>query len=148
MSQEVELYDRTRSNASDTHDGELQATTSVPSLIPTNRARQLTVLVSSFLTVALTIGLNQAYGVFLGYYVNPSTTQKAFLPPSQTENKALVAFIGTLGAGLTWGGSIFVNPLMARTKSLKAITVPGALLISLGYLLAGSCHQVRRCSYT
>jgi len=53
-----------------------------------------------------------------------------------------MAFVGTLGAGLTWGGSIFVNPLMARVKDPRKLTLAGATLIGLGYVLAGSSHNI------
>ena len=57
------------------------------------------------------------------------------LPPKEASNSALIAFIGTLGAGLTWGGSIYVNPLMSHYHP-NQIAVPGCLLISTGFLLA------------
>lgn len=136
---EVQLEDQ--SNIAASALGRLQVTDIGPTLLPTTKVRQLTVLISSFLTVFLTIGLNQAYGVFLGYYVDPNP-REPFLPLSQTENTAVVAFVGTLGAGLTWAGSIFVNPLMSRTEDFRYITVAGACLISSGYILAGSCNQV------
>jgi hypothetical protein len=57
-------------------------------------------------------------------------------------SKALLAFVGTMGTGLTWGGSIFVNPIMARVKDPRWITAVGAVLIFLGYLLASFSHKV------
>ena len=135
MSQDIELRDQE------------PPITTTSSLLPVTRTRQITILISSFLTCALTIGVNQAYGVFLDYYINPAvSSREQFLPQAQAENKALVAFVGTLGAGLTWAGSIVVNPMMAslskRGVSFKPITIAGAVLLSLGYLLAGSCSQV------
>lgn len=129
-------------------------------LLPTTRKRQIVVLISAFCTVFQTIGklvdtaieacfnhiagINQAYGVFQNYYVSTAGSPDSILPPSQASNKALVAFIGTLAAGLTWGGSIFVNPLMARTKDLRWLTLAGVLLMSLGYGLAGFSTRVSR----
>ncbi|KAI9820639.1 MAG: hypothetical protein M1827_005008 [Pycnora praestabilis] len=111
-------------------------------LAATNRRRQTIVLISSFLAVFQTIGINQAYGVFQGYYVTGSGGPDAVISVTQAHNKALVAFVGTLGAGLTWGGSIFVNPMMARFKNPKWITMSGALLMSVGYGLAGFSTQI------
>jgi MFS family permease len=116
-----------------------------PRLRPVTKRRQITVLLSAFFAVFLTIGLNQAYGVFLAYYVSTGSDPNGpdpFLPPSTADNKALLAFVGTLGAGLTWAGSIVVNPLMARLKDPRYITVAGAGLIAGGYLMASGCKQV------
>ncbi|MCJ1451541.1 hypothetical protein MMC28_001880 [Mycoblastus sanguinarius] len=93
---------------------------------------QITVLLTAFLSVFQTIGPNLSYGVFQNYY-----TTSTLLPASEVSNKALIALVGTLGAGLTWGGSIYVNPLMARCRNPSRIAVPGALLMSAGFLLAG-----------
>jgi len=115
-----------------------------PALTAVSRSRQLTILTCAFFDVFITIGLNQAYGIFLTYYLDPNkNASQRILPPSQLKNKALVAFVGTLAAGLTWGGSIFVNPLMARTKDPRKITLFGAVLLGLGYVLASFSRAVR-----
>lgn len=56
---------------------------------------------------------------------------------------ALVALVGTLGYGLTWGGGIFVNPLIVRVKNLKLITLTGTFIMSLGLILASFSTKVR-----
>jgi hypothetical protein len=112
-------------------------------LLPVSRSRQLSILLCSFFDVFITIGLNQSYGVFLTYYLDEANNSRdPFLPPDQVRSKALTAFVGTLAAGLTWGGSIFVNPIMARTKDPRKITFAGAILIGLGYVLASFCNKV------
>lgn len=67
------------------------------------------------------------------------------LPASASDQPALVAFVGTLGAGLTWGGSIVINPLMARVEdwslgrwkgNVKWLTTAGVLCMSVGFGLA------------
>ena len=110
-------------------------------LRPITRNRQILVLISAFLTIVVTIGFNQAYGVFQSYYI--STTQ-TMLPRSTSQDSALVAFVGTLGYGLTWGGSIFVNPLMARlgVKGTRWLGVLGVLVMSAGFGLASFSTQV------
>lgn len=114
-----------------------------PAMLPVSRQRQFSILICSFFTVFITIGMNQSYGVFLTYYLDPVNNEReAFLPANQLNSKALIAFVGTLGAGLTWGGSIFVNPLMARVQDPRRITLAGAALIGLGYVLAGFSHNV------
>lgn len=60
----------------------------------------------------------------------------------ERSNKALVAFVGTLGAGLTWSGSIFVNPLMSRAPSLQHISLAGAVLMTVAYALASLCERL------
>lgn len=114
-----------------------------PAMRPVSRKRQMSVLICAFLDVFITIGLNQAYGVFLNYYVTDGSSPKdPFLPKSEVSSKAMVAFVGTLAAGLTWGGSIFVNPIMARSKDPRWITGSGAVMIGAGYVLASFCHKV------
>jgi hypothetical protein len=110
-------------------------------LRPMTRQRQILVLISSFLTICITIGFNQAYGVFQSYYISPTQTM---LPKSTRNDSALVAFVGTLGAGLTWGGSIVVNPIIARLgiKGTRGIGVLGVLFMSLGFGLASLSTQV------
>ncbi|KAF2095281.1 major facilitator superfamily protein [Rhizodiscina lignyota] len=114
----------------------------VHELLPTTRRRQFLVLVSGFFAVFLTIGVNQAYGVFQSYYVSSSSESNAILSPSEAANTALVAFIGTLAAGLTWAGSIFVNPLMARCSDPRYLTTAGAACMCAGYALAGFSSSI------
>src|SRR4051812_15587257 len=75
-------------------------------LRPVSKNRQTLVLISSFLTIVITVGLNQSYGVFQAYYISPSQT----ILTSSDNSPALVAFVGTLASGLTWSGSILINP--------------------------------------
>lgn len=110
---------------------------------PVTRKQQTSILICAFFDVFVTIGLNQAYGVFLSYYLSEGSSEKdPFLPKSEVSSKAMVAFVGTMAAGLTWGGSIFVNPIMARTKDPRYITGAGAILVGLGYVLASFSHRV------
>ncbi|KAK5303419.1 hypothetical protein LTR99_005181 [Exophiala xenobiotica] len=114
-----------------------------PAMRPVSRKRQTSILLCAFMDVFVTIGLNQAYGVFLNYYLTDGSSEKdPFLPKSEVSSKAMLAFVGTLAAGLTWGGSIFVNPIMARSKDPRRITGAGAVLIGAGYVLASFCHKV------
>ena len=118
------------------HDAEL-------AFLPVSRRKQASILICAFLGQVLTSGLNQAYGVFLEYYLDPVNNKRdKFLPPSQLENKAIIAFVGTLSAGLTPGGSILVNPLMAWTKDFRKITLAGAICLALGHILASFSHNI------
>jgi drug/metabolite transporter (DMT)-like permease len=109
-------------------------------LRPVTQRRQILILLSSFLTICITIGFNQSYGVFQSYY---TSSEQDMLPPDAQSQSALIAFVGTLGAGLTWGGSIVVNPLMARVKDVRYLTVGGVLCMSAGFGLASLSTQVR-----
>lgn len=109
-------------------------------LRPVTKKRQIWVLVSAFLTICITIGFNQSYGVFQRAY---SSEEGNMIPPSQAENTALIAFIGTLGAGLTWAGSVVISPLMERVSSTRYITLSGVVLMSLGFGLASISTQAR-----
>lgn len=110
-------------------------------LRPITRQRQIIILISSFLTICITIGLNQSYGVFQSYYISPAQNM---LPKTTGNEGALVAFVGTLGSGLTWAGSIVVNPMMTRlgAKGPKHICIMGVVFISLGFGLASLCKEV------
>jgi uncharacterized membrane protein len=112
-----------------------------PELLPITRKRQILVLISGFLTICITIGFNQSYGVFQNYYISPTQTM---LPKSAANQGALVAFIGTLGYGLTWGGSIVVNPTMARmgVRGVRGLGILGVFFMSLGFVLASFSTQV------
>lgn len=111
-------------------------------LTPITRQRQATVLLSSFLVIFVTIGFNQSYGVFQSYYISPTQTMLSGPPGNEG---ALIALVGTLGAGLTWAGSVFVNPLMARLdkKGNRYLGVAGVLFMSLGFGLASLSTKVR-----
>lgn len=110
-------------------------------LLPITRKRQILILISGFLTICITIGFNQSYGVFQNYYISPTQTM---LQGPTGNDSALVAFVGTLGAGLTWGGSIFVNPTMARmgVKGTRGLGILGVFFMSLGFVLASFSTQV------
>lgn len=120
---------------------ETPTSTNTADLRPITRQRQILVLISAFLTIFITIGFNQAYGVFQSYYTSPTQTM---LPKATSKDSALVAFVGTLGYGLTWGGSIFVNPIMARlgVKGTRWLGVVGVLGMSAGFGLASLSTQV------
>lgn len=150
-----------------------------PALPPVSRRQQASILVASFLAIALSIGYNQCYGVFQEYYLSAnqnvlvtksaaSSTSLTSGTTSEQPSTALLAFVGTLGAGLTWAGSIFVNPWLSRveyaalsrsvpqnsrghigkavlhalTASPRSITLAGVALMGLGFLLASFATQV------
>ena len=56
---------------------------------------------------------------------------------------ALVSLIGTLGYGITWGGGIFVNPLIVRFRELRVITLTGVVVMTAGLLFASFSTKVR-----
>src|SRR2546430_17671114 len=66
-----------------------------PLMAPVSSQRQFSILTCAFLDVFITIGINQAYGVFLTYYLDPvNNVREAFLPTEQLKSKALLAFVG------------------------------------------------------
>jgi MFS family permease len=125
-------------------------------LPPVSRKKQAIVITSAFLTIALTIGYNQVYGVFQEYYLSPSQDVLTPSPASQANPPtAYLAFVGTLCYGLTWGGGILVNPALSRIENgtwatasrlrrrrilrvltPRTITILGVFMMSLGFALA------------
>ncbi|MCJ1444250.1 MAG: hypothetical protein MMC23_004751 [Stictis urceolatum] len=108
------------------------APSSTSALPPITQRDQLLVLLSGFTAVLVTIGPNLSYGVFQSHYTSPSSP----LPPPEQQSTALIALVGTLGAGLTWGGSIFISPLLSRARHPSHLPLLGSLLSSLSFLLA------------
>ncbi|KAL0950250.1 hypothetical protein HGRIS_010234 [Hohenbuehelia grisea] len=76
-------------------------------------------------------GMNSVYGIFQEFYTSDETNVSDGF--GQT---ALISLVGTIGSGLTWSGSIFVNPLMARTENVRIITFVGVLVMSTGLFAA------------
>ena len=136
-----------------------------PALPPISRRKQAAVLSSAFVTIALTIGYNQCFGVFQEFYL--SSTQDVLVPAPALQASpptALLAFVGTLCYGLTWAGGIFVNPVISRIESrrgatstgvarlgrrrilrrltLRMITVSGVFIMSAGFTLASFSTSV------
>ncbi|CAK7225194.1 hypothetical protein SCUCBS95973_005779 [Sporothrix curviconia] len=113
------------SSRNENEDDDFHAT---PALPPVSRRQQASVLVAAFLAIALSIGYNQCYGVFQEYYLSANQNVLISSPASSSSSSststasgsqpstALLAFVGTLGAGLTWAGSIFVNPWLSRVE--------------------------------
>lgn len=134
----------TRLPSTTTRSQHSESPTAAPSestaLRPVSKNRQILVLISSFLTIVITIGLNQSYGVFQAYYISSSQT----ILKSADNSPALVAFVGTLASGLTWSGSIFINPMLTRISlpQLRQLCILGVLLMSLGFGLASISSTV------
>ncbi|KAI1759210.1 major facilitator superfamily domain-containing protein [Hypoxylon sp. FL1150] len=145
--------------------GVLQAEPDSLALPPISRKKQATVLLSAFVTIALTIGYNQCFGVFQEYYLSPSQDILVPAPADQASPPtALLAFVGTLCYGLTWAGGLFVNPIISRIEHGKwapttpstrlwrrrvvrllrprTITISGVLLMSLGFALASLSSSI------
>ncbi|KAF3059340.1 putative transporter ESBP6 [Daldinia childiae] len=139
--------------------------TLVPALPPISRRKQASVLLSAFVTIALTIGYNQTFGVFQEYYLSPDQNIIAPSPASQaTPPTALLAFVGTLCYGLTWAGGILVNPVISRIENgtwalatpssrrwrrrilrfltPRTITISGVVMMSTGFALASLASSI------
>lgn len=139
--------------------------TPAPAIPPISRKKQAAVLCSAFVTIALTIGYNQSFGVFLEYYL--SSTQDVLVPSPASQASpptALLAFVGSLCYGLTWGGGIVVNPVISRIEhgnwaattpstrlwgrgilrllAPRTITVSGVLMVAVGFTLASFSSSI------
>ncbi|KAK8003614.1 hypothetical protein PG989_003333 [Apiospora arundinis] len=136
---------------------------SSPAFTPISRKKQAAVLASAFVTIALTIGYNQCFGVFQQYYLSADQNVLTPSPASAASPPtALLAFVGTLCYGLTWAGGIIVNPVISRIEhgawkptatpssssswlwrlrvlrrlTPRAITITGVFMMSVGFALA------------
>ncbi|KAL9613214.1 MAG: hypothetical protein Q9167_002230 [Letrouitia subvulpina] len=141
--------------------------TPVPALPPVSRRKQAAVLCSAFMTIALTIGYNQCFGVFQEYYLSSSQNVLVPSPASQiSPPTALLAFIGSLCYGLTWAGGILVNPVISRMEhgnwapttlstrlwgrrilrllAPRTITISGVLMVAAGFTLASFSSSIRQ----
>ncbi|EKM54904.1 uncharacterized protein PHACADRAFT_197337 [Phanerochaete carnosa HHB-10118-sp] len=96
-----------------------------------SRKYQTALLAAGFAMTFHVIGINSIYGIFQEFYTSPATNIKG----TQGQD-ALVSLVGTIGTGLTWSGSIFVNPLITRVKHIQWIMLSGVLIMSLGIFLA------------
>ncbi|KAI9678987.1 MAG: hypothetical protein M1822_007413 [Bathelium mastoideum] len=144
---------------------EPDSTPKPPALPPISRKKQAAVLSSAFVTIALTIGYNQTYGVFQEYYLSSSQDVLVPSPFQQVSSPtALLAFVGTLCYGLTWAGGILVNPMISRIEygswasttpstrpwrrrisrlmTPKTVTISGVLIVFLGFLLASFSNAI------
>ncbi|KAI1380606.1 major facilitator superfamily domain-containing protein [Hypoxylon crocopeplum] len=136
-----------------------------PALPPISRRKQAVVLLSAFMTIALTIGYNQCFGVFQEYYLSSSQDIIVPSPASQASPPtALLAFVGTLCYGLTWAGGILVNPVISRIEhgtwtlttpstrlwrrrimrllTPRTITISGVLIMTVGFTLASFSSSI------
>lgn len=139
--------------------------TPAPALPPISRRKQAAVLCSAFVTIALTIGYNQCFGVFQEYYLSSSQDVLVPSPASQVSPPtALLAFVGSLCYGLTWGGGILVNPVISRLEhgnwaptppltrlwgrgimhllTPRTITISGVLMVAAGFTLASFSSSI------
>ena len=139
--------------------------TPAPTLPPISRKKQAAVLFPAFVTIALTIGYNQCFGVFQEYYLSSSQDVLVPSPASQgSPPTALLAFVGTLCYGLTWAGGILVNPVISRIENgtwapttpsnrlwrrrilrlltPRTITISGVVMMSTGFTLASFSSSV------
>ncbi|KAK7058109.1 monocarboxylate transporter [Favolaschia claudopus] len=102
-----------------------------------NHRYQVLLLLCGFMMCFHVIGINSVFGLFQEHYTSEQTNV-----PSARGNDGVVSLVGTIGSGLTWSGGIFVNPILARVKSVKLITFGGATIMSLGLLFASFCSSL------
>ncbi|KAI0778864.1 MFS general substrate transporter [Trametes elegans] len=98
---------------------------------------QCLLVFSGFMMTFHVIGINSIYGIFQEFYTSPATNIKG-----AEGQDALVSLVGTIGSGLTWSGSIFVNPMIRRTENVKLISMTGAFIMSVGIFTASFCSQL------
>ncbi|KAI0756441.1 MFS general substrate transporter [Daedaleopsis nitida] len=108
-----------------------------PYTLEPTRTYQCLLLLAGFMMTFHVIGINSIYGLFQEFYTSPETNIKA-----AEGQDALVSLVGTIGSGLTWSGSIFVNPMIGRYDNVKLISLTGAFIMSTGIVLASFCTEL------
>ncbi|KAF9064749.1 MFS general substrate transporter [Rhodocollybia butyracea] len=105
--------------------------------VPPTRTYQAMLLLAGFMMIFHVIGINQVFGIFQEFY----TSSESNIKGAQGQD-ALVSLVGSIGTGLTWSGSIFMNPLVTRVDQIRLVTFAGAFLMSLGLILASFATQI------
>ncbi|KAI0673848.1 MFS general substrate transporter [Trametes maxima] len=98
---------------------------------------QCLLVFAGFMMTFHVIGINSIYGLFQEFYTSPESNIKGAVGQD-----ALVSLVGTIGSGLTWSGSIYVNPMIRRFDNVKLISLAGAFIMSLGIFTASFCTQL------
>ncbi|KAI0654437.1 MFS general substrate transporter [Cubamyces menziesii] len=98
---------------------------------------QCLLVFAGFMMTFHVIGINSIYGLFQEFYTSSDTN----IVGAQGQD-ALVSLVGTIGSGLTWSGSVFVNPMIRRFDNVKLISLVGAFVMSLGLFSASFCTQL------
>ncbi|KAJ3861372.1 MFS general substrate transporter [Lentinula novae-zelandiae] len=104
---------------------------------PPTKTYQAMLLLAGSMMIFHVIGINQVFGIFQEFY----TSSRSNIKDAQGQD-ALVSLVGSIGAGLTWSGSIFMNPLIARIDNIKLVTFSGAFIMSLGLILASFATRI------
>ncbi|RPD82855.1 MFS general substrate transporter [Lentinus tigrinus ALCF2SS1-7] len=102
-----------------------------------SQAYKCLLVLAGFMMTFHVIGINSIYGLFQEFYTSPETN----IHGAEGQD-ALVSLVGTIGSGLTWSGSIFVNPMIGKTDNVKLISLSGAFIMSVGIFLASFCTQL------
>ncbi|KAG9218640.1 hypothetical protein CCMSSC00406_0001246 [Pleurotus cornucopiae] len=111
--------------------GEYQESAVVQAAERPTKQYQILLLLSGFFMAFHVNGINSVYGIFQEFY----TSEETNVVDARGQD-TLVALVGTIGSGLTWSGSIFVNPLMARIDNVRMISLVGAIIMSIGLFAA------------
>ncbi|KAJ4465447.1 MFS general substrate transporter [Lentinula aciculospora] len=106
-------------------------------LTPPTKTYQAMLLLAGSMMIFHVIGINQVFGIFQEFY----TLSRSNIKDAQGQD-ALVSLVGSIGAGLTWSGSVFMNPLIARIDNVKLVTFSGAFIMSLGLALASFATRI------
>ncbi|KAJ3710677.1 monocarboxylate transporter [Lentinula raphanica] len=106
-------------------------------IAPPTRIYQTMLVLAGSMMIFHIIGLNQVFGIFQEFY----TSSQSNIKGAQGQD-ALVSLVGSIGTGLTWSGSIIMNPLIARIDNIKLVTLTGAFIMSLGLVLASFATHI------
>ncbi|KAF9498835.1 hypothetical protein BDN71DRAFT_1493794 [Pleurotus eryngii] len=100
--------------------GEYQESAVVQAAERPTKQYQILLLLSGFFVTCHVNGIDSVYGIFREFY----TLEETNVVDARGQD-TLVALVGTIGSGLTWSGSIFVNPLMARIDNVRMAVLYG-----------------------
>ncbi|KAJ3838249.1 MFS general substrate transporter [Lentinula raphanica] len=110
-------------------------------IAPPTRIYQTMLVLAGSMMIFHIIGLNQVFGIFQVELMEFYTSSQSNIKGVQGQD-ALVSLVGSIGTGLTWSGSIIMNPLIARIDNIKLVTLTGAFIMSFGLVLASFATHI------
>lgn len=108
------------------------------------QAPGLEVYIFSRKVVLRRTGLTQAFGVFQAHYARPGTAREGILNAHETDRRALISTIGSLGnGGIVAAFAVFYYPHLPQLgMHIRTLCSVGTVLIVAGFAIAAASRSV------